>query len=185
MTALYPAHREADVVLRDGSTIHVRPIRPDDRERLLAFFRSLSPDALTLRFFSPAVNLELLATQETDVDYVQSFGLIATIGTDERVVGHGLYASTGPERAEVAFAVDQQYRGRGLATILLGQLAEVAADNGIRQFEAEVLPENRDMLTVFRRAGFPIEVRAGYNQVQVTFPTSLTEEAIEQFERRE
>ena len=57
MSTPYPAHREADVVLRDGSTVHVRPVRPDDEARLLAFFRSLSGESLTLRFFSPAVDL--------------------------------------------------------------------------------------------------------------------------------
>jgi acetyl coenzyme A synthetase (ADP forming)-like protein len=185
VTAPYPSHREADVALRDGSTVHIRPVRPDDREALLGFLRSLSIDSLTLRFFSPAVNLAALAEQETNVDYARTYGLLATTGPDDRIVGHGMYAALDNERAEVAFTIADELQGRGLGTILLGQLAEVAAEHGIREFEAEVLPGNQNMLSVFRESGFPVEVRAGYNEIDVRFPTSLTEEALVRFERRE
>jgi acetyl coenzyme A synthetase (ADP forming)-like protein len=185
VTAPYPAHREADVALRDGSTVHVRPVRASDRDGLLALLASLSLDARILRFFSPAVNLAATADQESTVDYVSDFGLVATSGPDGRIVGHGMYARTGDERAEVAFTIDDAFRGRGLGTILLGQLAEVAAANGIPVFEAVVLPENRGMLGVFRQSGLPFELRTGPGEVRVTLGTSLTAEAIERFERRE
>src|SRR5688572_12712045 len=138
-----------------------------------------------MRFFSPAVNLAAAAEQESTVDYRSDFGLVATAGPSERIVGHGMYARTGDERAEVAFTIDEAFRGRGLGTILLGELAEVAAVNGIQVFEAEVLPENRSMLGVFRESGLPIEVRPSYSTVKVTLGTSLTEQAIQRFERRE
>jgi acetate---CoA ligase (ADP-forming) len=185
MTTHYPAHREADVALRDGSTVHIRPIRAADRDGLLALLSSLSLDARVLRFFSPAVNLEATAEQESTVDYVSDFGLVATSGPEGRIVGHGMYARTGDERAEVAFTIDEGFRGRGLGTILLGELAEVAAANGIGVFEAVVLPDNRGMIGVFREAGLPIELRTGRGEIQVTLGTSLTTEAIERFERRE
>ncbi len=183
----YPASREADVVLRDGSTVHIRPIRLDDEERLLAFFRTLSRDSRALRFFSATSDffLEGEAKREVGVDYVRTFGLVATTGPEERIVGHAHYAALDGDRAEVAFAVADDYQGRGVGTILLGHLAEAAGANGIRIFEAEMIPDNHRMVEVFRESGFPVEVRAGAGLLHATFPTSLTEEARAYFEQRD
>ena len=185
MSASYPAHREADIALRDGSTVHVRPIRPDDEPRLLDLLTSLSPDTRTLRFFSAGVNLAERARLDCQVDYVQTFGMVATTGPGARIVGHASYARTHEERAEVAFTIADDYQGRGLGTLLLGQLAEVAAANGIRRFDAVVMPVNYRMLGVFRDSGFPIETSTDPGEIHVAFPTSLTPQAIESFERRE
>ncbi len=185
--AAYPAHRAADVVLRDGSTLHVRPIRPDDEERLLAFLRSLSEQSRVLRFFSPSSETALaqLARGEAHVDYVRRFGLVATRGSQEQIVGHALYAAINHDNAEVAFAVADEYQGRGLGTILLGHLAEAAATHGIHEFTAFVMQENRRMLAVFSESGFPTEVKFDTGELVVTFPTSLTAEALERFDRRD
>src|SRR3990170_2575985 len=187
-TPEYPAHREADVVLRDGATVHVRPVSPDDDHRLLIFFRSLSERSRALRFFSPTTDVFLMgeARREADVDYVKTFGLLATTGLEERVVGHALYVvPLGGDRADLGIAIAEDFQGRGLGTLLLGQLAEVAAVNGIRVFVAEMLPENHRMLELLRESGFPVEVRAEPGQIRMTFATSLTDEAREHFEHRE
>src|SRR5262249_1951049 len=89
------------------------------------------------------------------------------------------------DNAEVAFAVADDYQGRGLGTILLGHLAEVAAAHGFHAFTAFVMPENYQMLAVFKESGFPIDVKAGVGELTVTFPTSLTAEAVERFDRRD
>ncbi len=185
MRGVYPAHREADVVLRDGSTVHVRPARPEDWPALLEFYRSLSLEARTFRFFSSAVNLETAARRDCDIDYVNSFTLVATAGPEQKVIGVASYFRVDTDRAEVGFAVADAYRGRGLGTILLGHLAEVAAANGINVFEAVVMPTNYEMIRVFRDSGFPVEVRLGPDEIHVSFPTSITPEALERFERRE
>ncbi|HET8679155.1 MAG TPA: GNAT family N-acetyltransferase [bacterium] len=183
----YPAHREADVVLRDGSTIHLRPVRPDDQAALLAFYRGLSEEARTLRFFTRTTD-EVLAERVrkiVDVDHVRRFGLVATIDSPQRIIAHAMYAALDADRAEVAFAVADEHQGRGLGTILLGQLAEVAAANGIRLFEAEVLPANLKMLQVFRDSGFPTQAHVESGEVHEIFPTRLTPEALTQFDERE
>jgi len=181
--AEYPAHLDADVVLRDGSTVRVRPVRAEDRDAILAFLRDLSDESRRLRFFTGMADLEGLADRAADVDYRDRMGLIATAGG--RVVAHAVFLSSDEDRAEAAFAVADAYQGRGLGTIMLGQLAEAASARGIRLFEAEVLPENHRMVHVFRESGFPIETRSEPGGIKIRFPTSLTPEALEQFERRE
>ncbi len=81
--------------------------------------------------------------------------LVVTYGDPPRVVAHGLYVVADAGHAEVAFAVADVFQGRGVGTLLLGQLAEVASREGIRLFEASVLPTNRRMLEVFRESGSP------------------------------
>src|SRR6266545_6030986 len=99
----YPAEREADIALRDGSIAHVRPIRTDDEASLLELLQALSSDDRLLRFFSLGTNLARTAQEEASVDYVRSYGLVVTVGADRRIVGHALYAPIGEGRAEVAF----------------------------------------------------------------------------------
>ena len=136
----YPADREADVVLRDGSTIHVRPVRPEDEPAVLAFYRELSEETRYLRFFSGTLDFAEAARRAVEVDYQRRFALVAEAGPERRAAADAMYLTTAPERAEVALAISDAYQGRGLGTILLGQLAEAAHHHGIRQFEARVLP---------------------------------------------
>jgi acetyl coenzyme A synthetase (ADP forming)-like protein len=185
VSVTYPTHREADIALRDGSTVHVRPIRPGDERCLLDLLTSLSADARTLRFFSAGVDLAELARHDSHIDYEERFGLVATTGPDGRIVGHASYARIDPERAEVAFTIADEYQGRGLGTLLLGQLAEMAAASGITEFRAVVLPSNYRMLGVFRDSGFPVITHTGPDEIHLELPTSLTMSAIELFERRE
>ncbi len=185
--SVYPAYRETDVVLRDGSTVHVRPVRSEDEPRLLALFHALSDESLALRFFAAPSEAVLAdrARREAAVDYIRQVGLVAVEGPEDRIVAEASYNTMGNDHAEVAFTVADDYQGRGIATILLGHLAEIAAEHGIRVFEALVLPQNRRMLEVFREAGFPVQVDFDGWELHVTFPTSLTEEALARFERRD
>jgi acetyl coenzyme A synthetase (ADP forming)-like protein len=172
-------------VLRDGITAHVRPIRAEDVSALAEFFGTLSPESRLLRFFSAAVDTMREAEAEAGVDYRRRDGLVATVGPSGRIIAHALYAATGPTTAEVAFAVVDAYQGRGLGTLLLGQLAEAAAANGITRFEALVLPSNQRMLQVFRDSGFDVTVERQADVLHVQFPTQLSERVLERFERRE
>src|SRR3989440_5732797 len=165
--APYPSHREADVVLRDGSTVHVRPARPGDREAVTAFLQGLSPQSRYFRFFAPVKEVERLASSAVDVDHRTRFSLLATAGPAATVVGHAIYILSGEGRAEVAFAVADHFQGHGLGTILLAHLAEAATENGIRVFEARVLAENHRMIEVFRESGFPVRMRAEPGEIAV------------------
>lgn len=176
---------ETEVVLRDGTGVRVRAARPQDEEALITFYRRLSDQSLVYRFFT-RISDAALAEQVRRLLYnPKVVNLLVTFGEPPAVVAHGLYALEDSDRAEVAFAVADAFQGRGVGTLLLGQLAEVAARQGIRVFEASVLPTNHRMLEVFRESGFPVEVHAGPGELRVTFPTELTEEALQRFERRE
>ncbi len=179
------AHRDGDVVLRDGSTVRVRVMRPADEPGLLALLQSLSEESRWLRFYSSASGSALATEARREATLDQTFGLLALSGAEERVVGHAFYVVVDEHRAEVAFTIANDFQGRGLGTMLLGQLAEVAAANGIQTFEAEVVAANHKMLHVFRASGFPIEVNATAGQLHVTFPTSFSQDAIKRFEQRE
>ena len=180
----YPAHREADVVLHDGSTVHLRPVRRDDAAGLREFLAGLDVESRAFRFFSGAVDLDRAATAFADVDYRQRYGLVA-VRAGRGIVGHGLYVG-GPEGlAEVAFAVGEELQGRGLGTILLAHLAEVAAANGFAAFVAEVLPQNHRMIEMFRESGLPTRTSAQPGVLRVEMPTSFSAAARERFEDRD
>ena len=181
----YPSYREADVALRDGSTAHIRPVRPDDQEALLEFLRGLSLDTVAFRFFSGAVDTEKVARWMIDVDYADRFGLLASIGPSHEVAAHVSYVRIGPDRAEVGLEVGDAHQGHGLGTIMLGHLAEIAAENGITVFEGHVLPQNHRMIEVFRQSGFPVQTTSEPGEITFEFPTSLTPDAIDRFEQRE
>ncbi len=181
----YPSRREVDLALRDGSTVRVRPVRPDDRASIAGFLEDLSIESRYLRFFSASVNLEAESQRFVDVDYRDRYAIVATHGPEARVVGHAMYARTAPERAEVAFTVADAMQGLGMGTLMVGHLAEHAADSGIHTFEAQVMPSNHLMIEVFREAGFPVRLRSVPGAVLVEFPTSMTPEAVTRFEARE
>lgn len=180
----YPSRCEADVVLRDGSTVHVRPVRSEDQPAVLQFLRGLSSESRALRFFSGGVDLEAEARRMVQVDYEKVYALVATVG-EGGVVGHATYHWMSDNRAEVALAVLDAFQGRGLGTILLAHLAEEAHGRDIAVFVAQVLPENHRMVEVFRESGFPLTMHSEPGLISVEFPTSLSPEAIERFERRE
>jgi GNAT superfamily N-acetyltransferase len=119
----YPARREVDLALRDGSTVHVRPVRDADRPELEAFLERLSIESRYLRFFSGSVNVDAESRRFADVDYRDRYGIVATTGPDSRVVAHAMYVKTAPERAEVAFAVADAMQGHGLGTLMVAHLA--------------------------------------------------------------
>ncbi|HXY91221.1 MAG TPA: GNAT family N-acetyltransferase [Acidimicrobiia bacterium] len=143
---------EGDVVLADGGSAHLRPVRPEDAVQLRALYESLSEESRYLRFFSPASSaLAGVIGPRPEIDE-QHFALVAEIG--DRIVGVADYYRKLADVAEVAFTVRDDQHGRGLGTLLLDHLADVARDRGIGVFVAQVLSKNEPMRNVFRDAGF-------------------------------
>jgi acetyl coenzyme A synthetase (ADP forming)-like protein len=177
--------RARDTILRDGSPIRIRPARIEDEPGLVAFLQGLAVESRRLRFAGLSNDFTTPAHRWAAPDAEESCSLVAETGTDGRIVANGSYDRLGPDSAEVAFVVADDWQGRGVGTLLLEDLARRAQDDGIDTFVAEVLPENVRMLDVFRASGFPVRVRAEPGAMIVEFPTALTGEARERFERRE
>ncbi|MDW4906555.1 GNAT family N-acetyltransferase [Streptomyces sp. ADMS] len=158
----YPAHWEADVVLRDGGTARIRPITADDADRLVSFYEQVSDESKYYRFFAPYPRLSAKDVHRfTHHDFVDRVGLAATVGGEfiatvryDRIDADGLPASGPANEAEVAFLVQDAHQGRGVASALLEHIAAVARERGIRRFAAEVLPANSKMIKVFTDAGY-------------------------------
>jgi acetyl coenzyme A synthetase (ADP forming)-like protein len=185
VTATYPSHREATVVLRDGSTVTVRPIRGEDAAALALFYKDLSLESRIFRFFAAVANADASIQRMVNVDYTTSYGLVAIAGAKSQIVGHAMYVQIAPKKAEMALAVADVYQGRGLGTILLGQLAEQATAAGLDTFEAMVRPENHPMLQMLRESGFPVHARSEPGEVHAELPTKISPEGLRQFEDRE
>ena len=181
----YPGQWESDVVLTDGGTAHIRPIRPDDLEQLRALHARLSPESIYYRFFSPIPTVpEPQLHRLAEVDYRDRFALVAEL--DAQVVAVVRYDRKDDDTgAEVALVVEDDQQKRGLATVMLEHLAAVARSNGIERFDAEILPDNRRMLDVFHHAGFAVTSHFDDGVIDISFPLAPSENLDEHVEDRE
>jgi RimJ/RimL family protein N-acetyltransferase len=172
----------SEELLRDGGSIHVRAIRPADKERLREFSQHLSPRSVYFRFFSPKKNLtEGELAWLTDLDFERHVALVATLGQgeEEKIIGVGRYAVPGteptpPRSAEVAFVILDEHQGRGIASVLLAHLLVIARQKGIREFQADVLGENVAMLRVFEKSGLHARRNVESGVMHLSFPTEET-----------
>ncbi|MCX5386160.1 bifunctional GNAT family N-acetyltransferase/acetate--CoA ligase family protein [Streptomyces sp. NBC_00083] len=182
----YPAHWEADVVLRDGGTARIRPINPEDADRLVSFYELVSDESKYYRFFAPYPRLSAKDVHRfTHHDYVDRVGLAATVGGEfiatvryDRINAQGRPASAPADEAEVAFLVQDAHQGRGVASTLLEHIAAVARERGIRRFAAEVLPANSKMIKVFTDAGYQQKRSFEDGSVHLTLDLEPTAESL-------
>jgi GNAT superfamily N-acetyltransferase len=143
----------------DRDAVTIRAIRPDDRVRIVKAFQALEPRSIYLRFFGPKRELSAEEVRRVTEPDPARDALVATIATEDRgelVVGLGEYVGAGGGSAHIAFAVEEDYQGRGIAGRLLEHLARIAREKGIARFEADVLAENTPMLKVLRHSGLPM-----------------------------
>ena len=151
--------------LKNGMPITLRSLHDDDRERIAAAVRGLEVQTVYTRLFSHRKQLTdagLDRIMRTDPE--REVVLVATIASSdaETIIGSGRYVvlSSGPSgRAEIAFTVEEDYQGQGVAGRLFSALADVARQHGISVFEAEVLAGNPSMLRVFERSGMALTKR--------------------------
>ncbi|GLY42457.1 GNAT family N-acetyltransferase [Amycolatopsis sp. NBRC 101858] len=174
----YPRDWEADVVLSDGGTVHLRPVVPTDADGLVAFHGKLSERTRYFRYFGaypriPEKDLKRFST----VDHHDRVAFAAFLGDDIVAVGRYERLDHGPS-AEVAFVVSDAHQGRGLGSILLEHLAAAASECGLRRFVAEVLAENAAMVRVFRDAGYQVSREIEEGVLHLEFDIDPTEESL-------
>jgi RimJ/RimL family protein N-acetyltransferase len=156
--------------LDDGTAVTMRAVRPDDKARILKAFLALEPHTVYARFFYAKTELsEEELRQLTEIDYVSAVVLLATIEAQqqETVIGLGRYVASG-QSAEVAFVVEEDYGGRGIAGHLLRHLTRIARENKVEKFEADVLADNAPMLAVFRDSGLTMTTTEADGVLRVT-----------------
>jgi len=178
----YPRHWEADVLLRDGHTAHLRPISGDDAELLVEFYEQVSAESKYMRFFAPMPTLSDRDVKRfTHVDHHDRVAFVLTVA--KKIIAVGRFDRiTGPDGrgddAEVAFLVQDAHQGRGIAQLLLEHLAQAGRERGIKKFVAEVLPENQRMIQIFREAGY--QVVGGFEDgvMRFEFPIDSTDTSI-------
>jgi RimJ/RimL family protein N-acetyltransferase len=165
----------AQETLKNGLRVTIRAIRPEDKERLVAALKELDERTLYLRFFGPKQEFSHRELKEaTDVDFVRTVALVTCVQNNEgeKIIGAGRYIAFGnadpPDMAEVAFTVEEDYHGLGIAGKILRHLAVIAKQKGIVRFHAEVLPQNKGMLAVFNRSGFPVKEEFSEGLAHVT-----------------
>ncbi|MEP7193894.1 MAG: GNAT family N-acetyltransferase [Actinomycetota bacterium] len=180
----YPKHWEADVVLRDGRTAHLRPITPQDAEALQRMHVAQSAESTFLRFFTPMPRLtENLLRQFTQVDHTNQVAIVALIRGE--IVGLANYDRVDERQAEVAFNISDAHQGRGLGSVLLEHLAAAARERGIYRFVADILPQNRKMLAVFREAGYVVTDHFDHGVIALAFDIDPTDRSLAVMEARE
>ncbi|MFC0006302.1 bifunctional acetate--CoA ligase family protein/GNAT family N-acetyltransferase [Micromonospora siamensis] len=169
-----------DVLLSDGTTVGLRPIRPDDAPAIVAMHARFSERTRYLRYFSPYPRIPERDLQRfVVVDHHDREAFVVLAG--DRIVAVGRYERLGPEspEAEVAFVVEDAYQGRGIGSVLLEHLADAARRYGIVHFVAEVLPANGAMLRVFSDFGYQVQRQYADGVVHLSFPIAPTEATLE------
>ncbi len=170
-----PKHYAVEETLRDGTVVTVRAAHPGDGDKIRQAFKNLEAATVYTRFFAfknEVTDAEL--ARITGVDFQRDVALLVTIGSGdaEIVIGGASYFGTdaaAPDRsAEVAFTVEEDYQGLGIAGSLLRHLIRIARENGLSRLEADVLARNLPMLSVFRRCGLPMTLRHDEDAVHVT-----------------
>lgn len=172
---------EATETLKNGLTVKIRAIRPADKPGIVEAFGKLDPESVYTRFFRAKASLsdqDLKAATEVDSENVVA--LVVTIESrgKETIIGGGRYVAfdrPAVRSAEIAFVVEEDYHGLGIAGRILKHLARIAREKGVGQFEAEVLPQNKAMLAVFLRSGLPTKQTQAEGVIHVTL--SLTDGA--------
>jgi acetyltransferase len=193
MTAMQESDRleeyKTAVILKDGSTLRLRPIQCDDEDRLIALFYRMGPHTIYLRFHHILTHMSKEeARRFCTVDYDNTFAIVATVGEDkeEKIIAVGRYARLPKqEAAEIALVVEDVYQGKGIGTHLLEQIATIARAKGIRRFEAEVLAENENAMKVLKDSGFRIDKELDYGVLRVFLDISPTPVAEEKSAERE
>ena len=169
------------IILRDGSTATIRIATVDDAPAVVDFFHRLSPESLQHRFFS---------VSEPTPEFVKSLCDSANPNTKltlvitrrhegkEIIVGAGSYIARDAKCAEVAFAVEDRFQGKGIGTHLLERLALLAARRGFTRFWAVTHTDNRGMIDVFRNSGFPLNEKIESGYVELDFAMLPTEASV-------
>jgi acyl-CoA hydrolase/predicted GNAT family acetyltransferase len=171
---LYPDRLINTHEFKDGLKVLFRPIKPSDEERMRDLFYRFSDQAVYSRYFTSIKTMPHKKMQEyVNVNYrwVMSIVGVVEVEETEKIVAEARYARTKQESfADVAFVVDEEYQGKGIASYLFELLIRAAREEGIKGFTADVLATNKSMLKVFEKSPFPVQTVLSRGVYELTIP---------------
>jgi acetyl coenzyme A synthetase (ADP forming)-like protein len=176
------------LLLRDGSVATVRPATPDDRDAVRRFYHDQSPESRRRRFMvfgEPPQNLIDRLCDSSDPTDAMTLVALRQLPDGVHVIAVCSYVSVNATTAEAAFAVDDHFHGRGIATLMLHRLAAIAADHGFRWFQATTLFENREMIDVFRDSGFDVRSKSADGVVDVRLSVTPSPDGVRAIDERD
>jgi GNAT superfamily N-acetyltransferase len=171
---LYPQKVARTHKFKDGLTIHFRAIKPSDEDEMRQLFYRFSDQAVYYRYFSPIKTMPHNKMQEyVNVDYRYAMSIVGVVEEAgvEKIIAEARYVRLNNEsRADTAFVVDENYQSRGIASYLFDLLIRIAREEGIIEFAADVLADNKSMLKVYEKAPFPIKAVFSDGVYKLTIP---------------
>ncbi len=176
------------LLLRDGSTATIRVATPQDETALGDLFHRLSPESRRQRFHSlsePKPELIRLLCDSSRPSKQLTLVIRRMADGEDSIVAAGSYMGTSERAAEVSFAVDDRFQGKGIGTQLLERLALLAARAGFTRFWAVAQLENKAMLEVFRNSGFPTTEKNESGNIEIDFSVLPTESSVQLSEMRD
>jgi acyl-CoA hydrolase/RimJ/RimL family protein N-acetyltransferase len=171
---LYPAEVAERQTFKGGQEVRFRAIKPSDEEGMRQLFYRFSDEAVYYRYFSPIKTMPHSKMQQyVNVDYRKAMSIVGLVGdqADEQLIAEGRYVKY-PDRpeADIAFVVDEQYHGLGIATHIYLMLIRLARERGIKAFTADVLATNKAIMKVLEKGGLPIKAMLKSGIYELTIP---------------
>ena len=169
----YPEELERHEALRDGTEIFFRPVKPTDEPSLSEMLYSLSTESVRKRFFTHTTRFPHKDVQQlTNIDYEQELAIVGVVPSvsGEQIVAIAQYfLDPKSMAAEVAFIVQDEWQQKGMGTLLLKNLIQVARQRGVKKLDASVLPTNESMLTIFHNSGCPVQTEFDGDAYSISF----------------
>ena len=169
----YPPQYETRRSFKDGLELFIRPIRPSDEEMMRRLFYTFSDESKYLRYFTNIRTMPHKNMQKyVNIDYKNALALVAILqrGNAERIVAEARFAAyPGSNEFDMAFLVDEEFQGKGIASFMLEYIIRIAKERGVTLLTADVLPQNKKMLGVFERASLKPVLRPEDGSVKVEF----------------
>jgi len=156
---------------RDGRKLEIRALRPQDKDDMRAAVDRASAQSLYRRFFGAKRSFsDKEVAFFVNVDFLKHVALVAVVeeGDQAAIVAGGPYIVQQSGAAEIAFIVIDDYQKQGIGAALLRHLAILGRCAGVKEFTAEVLPENIPMLKTFEKSGLKMSTKREQGTVHVT-----------------
>jgi len=169
----YPEELEHYDTLRDGTEIFFRPIKPNDEPALSEMLYSLSENSIQTRYFAHAMRFPHRDVQQlTNIDYRQNLSLVGVVPgvSGEQIVAIAQYfLDPKTQAAEIAFIVQDVWQKKGMGTLLMDYITQIAKQRGVKRFYAKVLPTNKPMLTIFHNSGYKVNTEFDGEVYSITY----------------